>query len=76
MTLREEIVGDAIRRVGCSVCEWIPTRPDDEDWAAIMEDRSLGHAAIYRAMKRRGYERISSKAIEAHRNDGHSTRGG
>lgn len=76
MNLRDEIAADtAYRPMGCSVCEWLATRPESEEWPAIMADSALGHEAIYRAMKKRGYPRASSKPVVAHRNHGHPPRG-
>ena len=73
MSLREEIAEDSKpKRHGCGVCAWIATRPDDEDWPGILADPALGHSAIFRAMKARGYGAGSSKPVESHRNDEHS----
>lgn len=56
----------------CQACVWLATQSteDQADWGAVMIDRTVPHAAIFRAMRKRGFTR-NSGSVEGHRNNMH-----
>lgn len=73
MGLLEEIKADTTGSgMGCATCAWIASRDADEaaEWRAAIADKTYSGAAIWRAMKRRGF-RLSNSALTAHRSQGH-----
>jgi len=71
-SLLDEVVTDSRRRGSCSVCDWITTRDDADEWDAVMALplQQANNKAIWRAMTKRGYQR-GDKTIEDHRRKGH-----
>lgn len=67
--LLEELRADQPTGTGCSVCNFLSTRPEPEqaEWAEAMRDRSYSIPALHRALKKRGYKYTESP-IKTHRN--------
>lgn len=58
---------------GCSVCSWIDTQPNPNEWDAVMAtDKSdIAHSVITRKMQSLGFSRKSYTPVAHHRRDRH-----
>lgn len=71
-SLLEEVRADSARKGSCSVCEWIASRPDADEWDAVMNLpwQEVNAKALHRAMVRRGFDK-GDKPVQDHRQKGH-----
>lgn len=70
--LLTEVLEDSRRRGTCSVCDWIETQDNSDEWDGVMALpwQQANSKAIHRAMAKRGFPR-GAKTIEDHRTKGH-----
>lgn len=70
--LLTEVLEDSRRRGTCSVCDWIETQDNSDEWDGVMALpwQQANSKAIHRAMAKRGFAR-GAKTIEDHRTKGH-----
>lgn len=70
--LLTEVLEDSRRRGTCSVCDWIESQDNPDEWDGIMALpwQQANSKAIHRAMVKRGYPR-GAKTIEDHRTKSH-----
>jgi hypothetical protein len=56
----------------CQACAWIAARPaaEQREWDEVMATPTIMHRAIFRAMRKRGFERGDS-TVANHRNSMH-----
>lgn len=56
----------------CQTCVWLVSRSKAEqaEWDAVMADKILPHRAIWRAMRKRGFDR-GDGTVSGHRNSMH-----
>ena len=71
-TLIEELRADQSPRTQCRFCGWLAERskPERDEWAAAMLDKSYTHASLFRAAQRRGFMNAQG-SVETHRTGGH-----
>ena len=70
--LLDEITADSRRKGSCSVCQWLETRDDADEWDAViaLPWQQANNRAVWRAMVKRGFD-AGDKTIEYHRKRGH-----
>ena len=71
-SILDEVVEDSRRRGTCSVCDWIESQDNSDEWDGVMALpwQQANSKAVHRAMVKRGY-RKGDKTVEDHRKKGH-----
>jgi L-ribulose-5-phosphate 3-epimerase UlaE len=71
-SLADEVLADSRRQTSCSICAWIETSDDRDEWIRLLDMpwQQANTRAIHRSMIRRGAQ-FSDKTLDTHRRKGH-----